>query len=71
MVTRLQLERWQVLVFSAGTRNSFVVLPFALALPPEWRLVVAVIVLQSLIELAAMIFYLWWIPQRLLRDRLE
>jgi ACR3 family arsenite transporter len=64
---RLDTLAQRTLIFSAGTRNSFVVLPFALALPTEWRLVVAVIVLQSLIELVAMIFYLWWIPQRLVR----
>jgi ACR3 family arsenite efflux pump ArsB len=64
----LDIAAQRTLIFSAGTRNSFVVLPFALALPTEWRLVVAVIVLQSLIELCAMIFYLWWIPRRLAKD---
>ncbi len=65
---RLDLPTQRTLVFSAGTRNSFVVLPFALALPAEWRLAVAVIVLQSLVELIAMIVYLWWIPHRFVRD---
>jgi len=41
-----------------------VVLPFALVLPPAWRLAIAVIVLQTLIELAAMTVYLVWIPRR-------
>lgn len=65
---RLDILAQRTLVFSAGTRNSFVVLPFALALPAEWRLVVAVIVLQSLVELVAMVLYLWWIPQRLIPE---
>jgi arsenite transporter len=52
----------RTIIFSAGTRNSFVVLPLALALPAGWELTAAIIVLQSLIELAAMIAYLWWIP---------
>lgn len=63
---RLDLRAQRTLVFSAGTRNSFVVLPLALALPPPWQLAVAVIVLQSLVELGAMLFYLWWIPNRFL-----
>lgn len=66
---RLDVVAQRTLVFSAGTRNSFVVLPFALALPAEWRLAVAVIVLQSLIELVAMVVYLWWVPMRLLPGR--
>lgn len=59
----------RTVIFSAGTRNSFVVLPLALALPPGWELAAALIVLQSLIELAAMIAYLWWIPARVVPDR--
>lgn len=55
----------RTIIFSAGTRNSFVVLPLALALPSGWELAAAIIVLQSLIELGAMIAYLWWIPSRL------
>lgn len=62
----LEPRSQRTLVFSAGTRNSFVVLPFALALPAEWRLAVAVIVLQSLIELGAMIAYLWCVPRHLI-----
>lgn len=58
----------RTVVFSAGTRNSFVVLPLALALPPGWELAAAVVVLQSLIELGAMAVYLWWIPARLAPD---
>jgi ACR3 family arsenite efflux pump ArsB len=55
----------RTLAFSLGTRNSFVVLPFALALPAGWEAAVVAIVLQSLVELFGMLFYLWWIPRLL------
>jgi arsenite transporter len=42
------------------------VLPFALSLPIGWETVV-VIVLQTLADLFAMVFYLWWIPRYLFR----
>lgn len=61
----LIIAEQRTIIFSAGTRNSFVVLPLALALPPGWELAAAIIVLQSLVELGAMIAYLWWIPARL------
>lgn len=55
----------RVLAFSFGTRNSFVVLPLALALPPSSDLAVVTIVFQSLVELLGVGVYLWWIPQKL------
>jgi len=55
----------RVLAFSMGTRNSFVVLPLALALPPSYELAVVAIVFQSLVELLGMVAYLWWVPKRL------
>ena len=55
-------------MFSLGTRNSFVVLPLALALPPEWRLAIVVIVFQSLVELLGVLVYLKAVP-RLLPER--
>lgn len=58
----------RALIFSLGTRNSFVVLPLALALPQEWRLAVVVIVFQSLVELFGVLAYLKAVP-RLLPDR--
>ncbi|MCS7089903.1 MAG: arsenic resistance protein [Verrucomicrobiota bacterium] len=63
---QLDVAAQRTLVFSAGTRNSFVVLPLALALPESWQLVVPTIVVQSMIELLAMIGYLRWVPTRLL-----
>ena len=65
---RLQPRAGRALVFSLGTRNSFVVLPLALALSAEWQMATVVIVLQSLIELFGMLIYLqimpWIIPNR-------
>ncbi|HSP00662.1 MAG TPA: arsenic resistance protein [Thioalkalivibrio sp.] len=58
----------RTLVFSLGTRNSFVVLPLALSLPAGWEAAVVVIVLQSLVELLGMSLYLRWVPNRLLPD---
>lgn len=64
---RLQTGPARTLVFSLGTRNSFVVLPFALALPGSWDIAVIVIVLQSLVELWGMVAYLWVVPRLLPR----
>jgi ACR3 family arsenite efflux pump ArsB len=52
----------RTLAFSLGTRNSFVVLPLALALPAHLAAAAAVVALQSLIELGAMIVYLHAVP---------
>ncbi|MGD8148872.1 arsenic resistance protein [Ornithinimicrobium sp. Y1694] len=54
--------------FSLGTRNSFIVLPFALSLPAGWEVAAIVVVMQSLVELFGMIFYLWFVPRVLFRD---
>jgi ACR3 family arsenite transporter len=59
----LPFEAGRALAYSLGTRNSFVVLPFALALPNGWETTVVVIVYQSLVELFGMVFYLWWLPR--------
>lgn len=64
---RLPAAQGRTLAFSLGTRNSFVVLPFALALPAGWESVAVVIVTQSLVELFGMLFYLRWVPGRLFR----
>ncbi|MFC4259819.1 arsenic resistance protein [Marinobacter lacisalsi] len=60
---RLPGPRGQTLAFSFGTRNSFVVLPFAIALPDLWAPAVVVIVFQSLVELFGMTAYLKWLPR--------
>lgn len=59
---RLPPRSGRALVFSLGTRNSFVVLPLALALPQEWRLAIVVIVFQSLVELLGVLVYLKAVP---------
>lgn len=64
---RLPVDQGRTLAFSLGTRNSFVVLPFALTLPAAWDVAAVVIVAQSLVELFGMVFYLWWVPRRLFK----
>jgi ACR3 family arsenite efflux pump ArsB len=61
----LPADQGRTLAFSLGTRNSFVVLPFALLLPPGWELAAVVIAVQSLVELLGMVIFLWWVPRRL------
>lgn len=63
----LPADQGRTLAFGFGTRNSFVVLPFALSLPAGWEVAAVVIVVQSLVELFGMVFYLWWVPRRLFR----
>ncbi len=63
---RLPIAPARTLVFTLTTRNSFVVLPFALALPATWELAAIVIVFQSLIELFGMLVLLWLVPRKLL-----
>lgn len=58
----LPIRSERTLIFSAGTRNSFVVLPFALALPAGWELAAAVIVLQTLVELLGIAAYVQLVP---------
>jgi len=63
----LPTDHGRTLAFSLGTRNSFVVLPFALSLPAGWEVAAVIIVVQSLVELFGMVFYLWWMPRHLFR----
>lgn len=63
----LPTDQGRSLAFTLGTRNSFVVLPFALSLPGGWEVAAVVIVVQSLVELLGMVFYLWWVPRWLFR----
>ncbi|MDO9432998.1 MAG: arsenic resistance protein [Phenylobacterium sp.] len=50
---RLEAEAGRAVAFSAGTRNSLVVLPLALAVPGAVPILPAVIVAQTLVELIA------------------
>jgi ACR3 family arsenite efflux pump ArsB len=65
---RLPVGQGRVLAFSFGSRNSFVVLPLALALPPGFEAAVVVVVFQSLVELFGMLVYLRLVPRRLFPD---
>lgn len=58
----------RTLTFSFGTRNAFVVLPIALALPEAWQAAVVVVVFQSLVELFGMVAYLSWVPGKLIPE---
>lgn len=69
MVFRLPPSQGRTLAFSFGTRNSFVVLPVALALPAGWEMTAIVIVIQSLVELISMVVYVWFVPRVLFPDR--
>lgn len=65
----LDIGAGRALIFSAGTRNSLVVLPLALALPDDWNTVVAaVIVTQTLVELIGELFYIRLVPKVILPD---
>lgn len=55
-------EASRAVAFSAGTRNSLVVLPLALVVPGAIPLVPAIIVTQTLIELLAELVYIRGIP---------
>lgn len=59
----------RTLAFSLGTRNSFIVLPFALTLPSGWETAALVVVLQSVVELLAMIVLVRLVPRVLFPAR--
>lgn len=59
---RLPAPALRALAFSGVTRNSLVVLPIALALPPEFSLASSVVVTQTLAELVAMLVMIKAIP---------
>ncbi|MGX4585819.1 arsenic resistance protein [Paenibacillus chitinolyticus] len=67
-IFRLDTGAGRALIFSAGTRNSLVVLPFALALPePLNGVASAVIVTQTIVELIGELLYIRLVPKVLLR----
>lgn len=59
----LAVPATRAIAFSAGTRNSLVVLPLALAIPGALPVVPAVVVTQTLVELLAMLVYIKLIPR--------
>ncbi|GAB7012659.1 arsenic resistance protein [Halolamina salina] len=58
----------RALVFTSVTRNSLVVLPLALALPAVYQLVPAVVVTQTLVELAGMVALTRVVPRWVVPD---
>lgn len=67
-IFRLDIGAGRALIFSAGTRNSLVVLPFALALPePLNGIASAVIVTQTIVELIGELMYIRLVPKVFIR----
>lgn len=67
---RQRVPAARAVVFSGATRNSLVVLPLSLALPPGLELVAVVVVTQTLVELIGMVIFVRLIP-RLVKDPWE
>ncbi|MCY9692247.1 arsenic resistance protein [Paenibacillus alginolyticus] len=66
----LDVRSGRAVIFSSGTRNSLVVLPLALALPENLStLVAAIIVTQTIVELAGELIYVRFVPNVVLRDK--
>lgn len=60
-VVRLPVAQTRAVVFSGATRNSFVVLPLALAAP--FPLTPLAVVTQTLVELIGMVVFVWLVPR--------
>lgn len=60
---RLEPTAARAVAFSAGTRNSLVVLPLAFAVPNAMPLLPAIIVAQTLVELVSELAYIRWLPR--------
>ncbi|MGW0504078.1 arsenic resistance protein [Micromonospora sp. NPDC003241] len=59
---RLDVPATRAVMFSAATRNSLVVLPLALALPPALDIAPLAVVTQTLVELIAMVTLVRVVP---------
>jgi len=68
VVARLDVPGRRALVFSGTTRNSLVVLPLVLALPPAFALAPLVVVTQTLVELLVMVVLVRLIPRFIRSD---
>ncbi|OZB84818.1 MAG: arsenic resistance protein [Microbacterium sp. 14-71-5] len=62
-IARLDVPARRAVAFSAVTRNSLVVLPLALALPPGLSLAAPAVVLQTLVELLVMVAMVRLVPR--------
>ena len=60
---RFDVPATRALVFSGATRNSLVVLPLALALPPMFAVTPAVVIAQTLVELIGMVVFVRFLPR--------
>ncbi|MEU1734189.1 bile acid:sodium symporter [Streptosporangium sp. NPDC020145] len=60
---RLDVAATRAVMFSCATRNSLVVLPLALALPPALGLAPLAVVTQTLVELVAMVTLVRLVPK--------
>ena len=62
-MSRLDARATRAVVFSGATRNSLVVLPLALALPPALSIAPLAVVTQTLVELVGMVVFVWLVPR--------
>ena len=62
-IFRLAPGAGRAIAFSAGTRNSLVILPLALAVPGAIPILPAIIVTQTLVELISELFYVHYIAK--------
>ncbi|MBO1041689.1 arsenic resistance protein [Brucella pituitosa] len=62
-VSNLDVPSRRAIAFSAGTRNSLVVLPFAFAVPGSMPLLPAIILAQTIVELASELLYMRLLPK--------
>lgn len=60
---RLEAAAGRAVAFSAGTRNSLVILPLALAVPGAIPVLPAIIVTQTMVELISELIYIRLIPK--------
>jgi ACR3 family arsenite efflux pump ArsB len=60
---KLEIGAARAVIFSTSTRNSLVVLPLAFAVPENGPVVAAIIVTQTLVELASEVVYVRWVPR--------
>jgi arsenite transporter len=60
---RLDTTAGRSIAFSAGTRNSLVILPLAFAVPDTFPVLPAIIVTQTLVELISELIYVRLIPK--------
>lgn len=67
-MSRLDAPARRALAFSGVTRNSLVVLPLVLALPPAFDVAPLVVVTQTLVELGVMVALVRLVP-RLIPER--